>query len=175
MLRHFYVTLISLRSQRVVCVSSSSRATAASLWRHHRAVLLLWGGPALPRPITSSLRESLAIQRQIWWKALRVGLVPSMPWRHCIDSRGNSRKWASENTKIVARLPSKCHPGTSFPSAGLTSKSDRDNSYCKLKHFPNHKKKSLLKINTFVSAKAQIEDHRLIKFRDGIVSAQWTR
>lgn len=184
MLRHFYVTLISLRSQRVVCVSSSSRTAAASLWRHHRAVLLLRGGPALPRPITSSLRESLAIQRQIWRKVLRSGLgLPSMPWRHYIESRGNSRKCEGENTKLVARLPSKCHPGTSFPLAGLASKSDRDKSYCKLKHFLHRKKKKTShKINTFVSA---ITNRRWpfytvgrmwrIKFRDGIVSAQWTR
>ena len=57
-------------------------------------------------------------------------------------SRAEKFTEASEwNTAIVPRLQSKCHPATSFPSAGLASKSDRDNS--ELKHFANRKKKFL--------------------------------
>ena len=74
----------------------------------------------------------------------------------------NSRKCEGENTKLVARLPSKCHPGTSFPLAGLASKSDRDKSYCKLKHFLHRKKKKPRTKLIHLYPLLRIEDDRFI-------------
>ena len=182
MLRHFYVTLISFTQPACrLCFfffANSSRVTVASPPSCPPSAG--WTGPAASYYIIITWEPCHSTPNMVKSPQERIGL-PSMPWRHCIESRGNLRKWESENTKLVARLTSKCHPGTSFPSAGLASKSDRDKSYCKLRRFSNRKKKTSHKINTFVSASTnrrspccrRIFNHILYRRQDVTDQVSW--
>lgn len=133
MLRHFYVTLISLRSQRVVvflllreqqprhcgvttgavlCYCGVDRPCRVLL-HHHYVRALPFSAIYGKKPSGADLKSLTSL----YWVA----------WKLITEVR-------NYGTISRARLQSKCHPGTSC----LRQKVDRDKS--ELKHFANRKK-----------------------------------
>lgn len=104
MLRHFYVTLISLRSQRVVVFLLLREQQP----RHCGVTTQLSCYCGVDRPCRVLLHHHYA--RALPFNA-KYGESPQgrtgpceILWRHCIESRksrvGNSRKWGSENSEL---------------------------------------------------------------------------